>query len=109
MIRGNVGDGGNIRAKIHNGFQLKGTDLTNGGGLLFCLQCLCRKGISDISHHMGITVFAFQNLPDKTYRSGLSVGSRYCAKLSLAGLVGQFDFSDNRDLGGGKHFHIRLI
>ena len=109
VIRGNVGNAGNMWMKIHYGLQLEGTYLKNSGGIILCFKGLRCIRIANVSANMRIFVLFLKDLSDKRYCGCLSVGSGYCAKLSFAGLVCQLDLTPDRNLCRIKHLYKRLV
>ena len=84
VIRGNVGNAGNMWMKIHYGLQLEGAYLKNSGRIILCFKGLRCIRVANVSANMRIRVLFLKDLSDERYRSCLSVCSGYRTKLSFA-------------------------
>ena len=65
MVRGDVGDAGDMRMEIHDGLKLEGAHLEDRRRSIRRLQCFGRKRITDVSAYMRIVIGRFKDVTDQ--------------------------------------------
>ena len=98
MIRRNIEDRTDFRMKLYNTLQHKAADLCCRHSIrLHTVRHICIWH-ADISHHIGMWIIIFQDLPHKGCRRGLSIRSGDCCNTPLSAAISKFDLTPDWNL-----------